>query len=694
MKKLLIGFGVLVVLAAVAVFVIPALVPANAYKSEIVSRIEAATGRTARIDGDMGFSVLPTLAFNAAKVSLANAPGRSPPQMVTIDKLDIRVAFLPLLRGDVVIDSFVLEKPVIALSVDRNGTPNWQFAAAKAAAQPAPAAPARPPSVKSPAPAPAARGGSPISGLTLGDVRIVDGQATYADARTGANYKADAINMKVSLPSLTSPMKADGSLVWNQEKIALNLNVADPSALLGGKSTPVEAHISSAPVSLSFKGQAADDKTLAARGNLDLDVPSVRKLAAWAGTPLTLPGQGFGPLKITGVADVTGAKAAFTNATVSLDALKGTGDVRYDGTGKRPYVNARLALNTLDLNPYLPPESGSTPSGAPAAPAGAAKSAPAASSPAASRQWSDAPIDVSALRSANADLDLATDGVIYRKIKIGKSHLAVALKDGKLVANLTDMALYQGNGKAKVTADASQSVPAVGLTFDLAKVQANPLLSDAMDLTWLEGTANGTLEMTGRGASQRAIVSSLNGAGKVQFLNGAIRGIDIPGMVRNVTSAFTGAQGGQQKTDFSELGGTFTVRNGILTNNDMDMKSPLLRVSGKGTVDLPKQTVDYRIEPKMVASLEGQGGKTGLGGVTVPVVVQGPWDNLSYRPDLAGMVGNLGKNPPTSLKDLKGLLPGQSSGSSAQQPGTAQAPSPTQNPAQNPLGALKGLLGK
>lgn len=685
MKKLLIGIGVVVVLLVLAAFIVPALIPADAYKGEIVSRLEAATGRTVRIDGPMTLSVLPVLGVSAEKVSVANAPGRSPAQMVTLDKLDVRVALFPLLHGQLVVDAFVLEKPVIALSVDKAGTPNWQFAAKSMAAS----APAPAPSPKNPPPAaPAPSGGAPISGLSLSDVRIVDGQASYADARTGASYQADAINMTVSLPSLTSPMQATGSLVWNQQKISLTLNVADPNALLSGASTAIDAKLSGDPLTLAFKGRMSSGKAVAARGALDLDVPSVRKLAAWAGKPLTAPGSGFGPLKISGTVDVAGAKAAFTKATLSLDAIKGSGDFRYDGTGAKPDVNARLALGTLDLNPYLPPQSGGGGTGAPAAPSGPAHPASAPAGAAPSHAWSDAPIDFSPLRAADADLDLAVDGLVYRKIKIGKSHLTVALKGGRLVADLTDMALYQGNGKAKVTADASQATSAVGLDFDLAGVQANPLLSDAMDLTRLEGTANGTVSVTGHGASQRAIVSSLDGSGKVQFLNGAIRGIDIPAMVRNVTSAFTGGQGGQQKTDFSEMSGTFTIKNGILTNNDMAMQSPLLRVSGKGTVDIPKQTVDYRLEPTMVASLQGQGGAGNLGGLTVPVVIQGPWDNLSYKPDLSAMVKSLAPNAPKSLNDLKNLFKGGGS-SSDQTSGSGSSA-----PAQNPLGALKGLLGK
>jgi AsmA protein len=680
MKKFLIGIGVLVVLIVIAAVAAPALIPVDTYKAEILSRVEAATGRAARIDGDFKLSVLPSLEFVAGKVSLANAPGQSPPQMATLDKLTVKIAMLPLLHGAVVIDSFVLDKPVIALSVDKSGTPNWQFG--KTAASPAPA-PAQPPA------APAGGGGARLAGLTLGDVRIVDGQAIYSDARTGAKYQADAINMKVSLPSLSSPMKADGSVVWNQEMIALTLGVANPNALLDGQTTAVDAKISGNPLTVAFKGDVANAKVLSARGGLDLAVPSVRKLAAWAGKPLTAPGSGFGPLKISGTVAVTGAKAEFSKATLALDDIKGSGDFRFDGSGPRPYASAQMAFGTLDLNPYLPPQPAGEASSAPAAPSAAPK---AAGQPA---EWSDEPIDLSGLRAADADLDLGVDGLVVRKIKVGKSHLAVTLKNGKLTADLTDIALYQGHGKANVIADASQSVPTVGLNFALADFQANPFLSDAMDMNRLEGTADANLDATGRGASQRAIVSSLNGNGKVEFKNGAIRGINLAAMVRNIQGAFLDAQAReQQKTDFSELGGTFTIRNGILSNDDMALQSPLLRAAGKGTIDLPKRTVDYRIEPKVVASTEGQGGKGDIAGLMVPVVIQGPWENLSYRPDLSAAIGNIAKNPPKSLDDLKKLIPGADKGGTSPQVGQAPAGQPQPSQPQNPVDTLKKMFGK
>jgi len=70
-------------------------------------------------------------------------------------------------------------------------------------------------------------------------------------------------------------------------------------------------------------------------------------------------------------------------------------------------------------------------------------------------------------------------------------------------------------------------------------------------------------------------------------------------------------------------------------------------MTGAGTVDLPHRSVDYKITPKIA------------GAVAVPVVIKGPWDNLSYKPDLAGMVGDPSKLLQKGEKGLGDALKGQ-----------------------------------
>ena len=187
-------------------------------------------------------------------------------------------------------------------------------------------------------------------------------------------------------------------------------------------------------------------------------------------------------------------------------------------------------------------------------------------------------------------------------------------------------------------------------------LQARPFLAAVADFERLEGTARAELALTTRGRSQRELVQNLNGDGKITFADGAIVGVNLAAMVRNAANAFLNPEAGEtRKTDFAELGGTFKFNQGVLTNDDMRLQAPALRVGGRGRVDLPARTIDYRIEPRAVGSLESQGGQQQVAGILVPVIVRGPWDDPSITPDLTGLIERALKNPEVIQKQLEQL---------------------------------------
>src|SRR3546814_1027323 len=75
----------------------------------------------------ISLSLFPPVAVSVENVGFANAPGAMTPEMATIDRLDVALQILPLLSGEIAIDRFILEKPVINLEVDEQGRPNWQL---------------------------------------------------------------------------------------------------------------------------------------------------------------------------------------------------------------------------------------------------------------------------------------------------------------------------------------------------------------------------------------------------------------------------------------------------------------------------------------------------------------------------------------------------------------------------------------
>ena len=686
MRKWLIGIVAVIVVIVAALIVVPFLIPTETYKGQIVERVKAATGRDLALNGPISLSVLPSFALTVSDVAFGNAPGASTKNMATFAKLQLQVQPIELLSGRLVIDRFVLVDPVIALEVDKQGRPNWQFATEPV--QPAaPTSGTAPAAGSAPPPAagarPAARPASPVEEIHLGDVRLVNGTVTYLDARTGQKQQISKIDAKLVLPDLGSPMQASGNADWNGKTVNLTLDLATPRQFLSGAKTAVTVKLAAPAVKFNFKGNVASANELALDGETVLDISSLRELANWTGGTLPPTSGGLGPLKIAGKLDVAGAKVKFSGAQIALDAINAKGDLAVDASGAKPVLKGSLDVDKLDVNPYLPPPQ-ATPAGAAPAPAGGGTQ-PRAPAAAADAGWSDQPIDMAGLKVANADFALTVGGIVFKKITIGKSAIALQLKDGKLAADLTQMELYEGAGKGGIKLDGAAPVPALEASFDLAKVQAAPLLHDVMDFDRLRGNANGNVAVSAHGKSERELIANLGGKGALQFLNGAIKGINIGALIRNPAGTLIDpASQKDQETDFSEMSGTFTITNGILKNTDLELKAPLLRVGGAGTVDLPKRTVDYRIDPKVALTAQGQGGKSDAAGLEVPVVVEGPWDHITYRPQLDALL----KDPTKSIEGIKNLL-GTKPSTGAPAGGATPAPSPTQNPAD----LLKGLFG-
>ena len=224
---------------------------------------------------------------------------------------------------------------------------------------------------------------------------------------------------------------------------------------------------------------------------------------------------------------------------------------------------------------------------------------------------------------------------------------------GKLDATVADFKLYGGDGKAAVAIDASGRTPAQSANVSLLNFDAYPFLRDAANFQSIEGKGTITLDLNATGASQSAIVSALGGSAKLEFADGAIRGVNIAKMLRNLgTGIIEGWQGGEtEKTDFASLGGNFKVAQGKATTNDLHLVGPLVRMTGAGTVDLPVKRLNLRVDPRLVASLEGQGGKQDLAGLGVPVMISGPWGTPKIYPDIKGIL----ENPTAAYEQLRQL---------------------------------------
>lgn len=645
MKRLGLGLLVLVGIIVAALFILPAIVPVSAYKDRVEQAASQALNRNVALAGDVRLTLFPRVQVQADNVSIANADGFGDAAFAEMTQMRVGVELLPLLSRRVEITEFVLIEPVIRLQ-QRGRANNWTFASAEMA--PAPASAASGGFIRQP-------GALPLE-ASFGDVRIENAEIHYSDDTQSQDITG--LNLAIALPSLDTETRIEGSLAANGEALEFDATLGSVRDFFEGRATPLVLNLGGRLVDLGFNGEIPEGEDIALAGQISADIPNIRALAAFAGAELP-PGENLERFSTRGRIAGTTSRLALTAESLRLDDITGSGGLTADLAGTKPRITGSLNLPALDVTPYLP----ETQEQAPASGGGVPP-------------WSEEPIDLAGLGIVNAELDLTVGQLTYRDLEVSDAALNVVLENSRLVARLQRISLYEGQGNVTIVANARSATPSFSLEASLTGLDAYPFLQAAAGFERLQGTGSMGLNFTAAGNSQAAIMNSLDGSGNFNFADGAIVGINIAQTIRNVSgflnrnnvdTAETSTEdsesaetGETQTTDFTSLGGTFTVTDGLLRNQDLLMLSPLLRVEGLGQVNLPAQTVDYRLRPRAVASIEGQGGSSDLQGVIVPIRIRGGFNAVSVGVDtqavgqalLQGALSNaIGGNGSQNLED-------------------------------------------
>lgn len=585
-------------------------------RGEIERAVESATGRDVVIAGNVGVIYWPVLGVRAGDVSIANVPGGRAPAFIAAEDIDVGVELRPLLDRQVHVRRLVLRHPQIALEIDAEGKPNWILTPSTQGAP-------RPPSQPS----------VDVARTRLRGIRISDGEVSYFDARRGEGWVIGAVDLRTALTALNEPMRARGSIRYNDQTVALDMQIAQPGAAMRGQVTPISINLRSELVDAEFDGQTlASSGELA--GTMRANGPSLRRLAAWVGSPIQ-GGVGLEQFAVTGRLGVGGGAYQFSNAGFALDLVRGRGDFVLTEVRGKPYLSGRLELFDFDLNPYL---TGHAPPAASEAPQAVAAASDTAASPSAqiaaieaparaidvSVAPSDQPIDFSGLQAFNADLELVTAAVLVQHMRIDRSRLNLVINDGYLAATLHNVSLYGGSGRGRFEIDARE--PATRMVQDLAfdNLDARRFLSDAINFSNIEGRMEGSLSVRAQGRTQGEFLSSADGRTHVEIVSGTLHGVDLGGVATTIRNALRGELiAPEARTQFQGISATFAIANGVLASDDLSFNTPDLRIPGMGIIDVPGRRLDLRLSPR-----------SPRGGIAVPFSIRGPWGQFSYASDM------------------------------------------------------------
>ena len=445
-----------------------------------------------------------------------------------------------------------------------------------------------------------------------GEVDIKDPAIPRGEMKASFNFNAHADlkqqQLRVALDALMDGSKLNGKVSLDkfaqpEIKFDLTADQLDLNAMLGSQK-PVPAKTTTAkPADLTAL------KNLRAQGNLNIGNIRYQKYQ-------------LATLALTIKAD--GQALTVSPLSVKLDDSQIKGSLGISQFEK-PLYHFDLDIDRIDANRYIVADTTK-----PATP-----------------MTDDTPIDLSALKALNADGSLRIGSFKYGKVQSSNVRLDLKADAGQVSLNPVAANLYEGSVAGALELDA-RATPALKIRQEMKGVNIGPLMMDAINNDMLEGKGAVSLNLKTQGSTLGSMKKTLNGEAGLVLADGAVKGIDIAGAIRDIKSKLSFknnilASDQKKKTDFSEMLASFKITDGVAHNDDLNIKSPLLRIGGSGDIDIGKQTINYTAKPTVVASLKGQGGSdiSNLGGLTFPVKVTGTFAKPEYGIDFAGVASSI-----------------------------------------------------
>lgn len=262
------------------------------------------------------------------------------------------------------------------------------------------------------------------------------------------------------------------------------------------------------------------------------------------------------------------------------------------------------------------------------------------------------PFDLSALKPLNIEGSLRVGALKAANVRVKQLRVDVKAKDGIVKVAPFSANLYNGSVISDIAVDASKAQPAFALNAKLNGIEIGPLLQDALQMDFVNGKGAVGINITTQGDRVSLLKKGLNGTLIVNLADGAVKGINLAKSARDLGKGGDKTQGADktEQTDFSELKATFKIINGVAHNEDLSMKSPFVRVGGKGVINVGNDSLDYLVRATLARTAEGQGGKDNVGGLTIPVRLSGPFTDLKFKLDFGAAVSEQAKHQVDAAK--------------------------------------------
>ena len=568
----------------------------NDFKPQIVDAVKKQTGRELQINQDLSWTFFPSIGISLGDITLSNPNGFKNPTMVSVKGIVAEVALLPLFSKEVEISQLNLDGSTVNLDTYKNGRSSFDGLDGSQAAKPD-------------TETKTTQGSSSIqlSSLNIGGVAITNTQINMFDELTGKSQSFTLDEFRLGEFSL-------GQLAEFSYKFSASLPemqlISEGTGQLKVSTELDQIAINDFVITNNIKGEAIPNKEMAISLTTQVQIDNkIKQLGAQLDS-------------------------------LSVDDIKATGKIDVNYASQVPNVMASLNFADINLDKFLPKSEESK---------GKSAEVP-------SKEQPQEP-DLSGLKAVNLKLDLTAKSIAANNIKTSNWVMNLALKDGVLDLSKLSTELYEGKLLTSARLDGRKKVASYQFDTSVNGVQIRPLLTDAAEVDLLAGSTQFSITGSGNSLIPDNIKKNLLAKGQFEVADGAIHGVNIPQMIRDAKAKLGGdlnaTSTGEKKTDFTSLTGSFSMSKGVVTNPDLAMASPLIRLGGKGNVNLLSEVLDYALTTSVVGSLEGQGGgeRDALYGIEIPFAISGTMSEPKFALDTAALFDAKLKQETDKAKD-------------------------------------------
>lgn len=602
----------------------------NWFKGPIERQVEARTGRTFDIGGDLDVDLdwrTPTIRADALR--FGNAAWSKQPVMASADRVEFRIRIWPLLRRQVRIPDLRLTRPILHLEVGPQRLGNWKFG----------------------------QGGETTAQFS--QLWIDNGQLTFVDAANRTDI-ATSVASDRDADNAASSVKIEGGGRWKGNRFAMHGRAESPLALRD-RQRPyrIDVHGSAGATRAHARGTLVDPVLLR---NFDLqlalsgkDMADLYPLLGIV-TPNTPPYQLDGRL----TREIVDAKKRIWHYD-NFHGVVGDSDLSGDASvavgGARPFLRANMASKRLDFDDLAgfinkAPQSGNGES------TNARLAAQAASDRARTRLLPDRPYELDKLRAMDADVQYKAHRINAPKWPLDDMDTHLRLENGLLRLEPLNFGVAGGHIRAVVRMDARESPIHTRARIDAQGLNLRQMVPDVKLAQDAIGRIGGDIALTGTGNSIALMLGSSNGKVAVGMGRGQISNLLMELAGIDIAEALKFLVRGDRKVPVRCAFGDFDVSNGVMTTRSLAFDTTDTIIVGEGTIDLRDETLHLKLRPRPK--------DRSLLALRAPLWIDGTFKNPEFHPDYGriGLRGALALTlaniaPPAALLATLELGPGK-----------------------------------